>query len=264
MAAHDELDDILSAALDEFNEDTNNTKETVAETIRKAAKTAEDNKKAIEKGQRAKESADGLAQVLKGLDSEEFSRNLEDSLKFLSGGDPNDAQNPFSGGAVGPEIGEIDADIAKSLQALSGVAAENMPGMGLEAAKMEEAGGDMMQNMMKEFEKLAEKKDFDNIMSGMMKQLLSKEIMYEPIKEITEKYPEWLADNEKKLKPEEYEKYGKQYQYMQKIVAVFETEPDNFDRLTTLLMEMQVFISQFITSFHDLMNQCIMEVRINS
>ena len=37
-----------------------------------------------------------------------------------------------------------------------------------------------------------------------------------------------------------YEKYGKQYQYMQKIVALFETEPDNFERLTMLLMGMQV------------------------
>ena len=179
--------------------------------------------------------------MLKNLESAEFAENLEDGLKFLSGGNPDDPQNPFNGGGLGPEIGEMDADIAANLQALSGVAGENMPGLGLEAANMEEAGGDMMQNMMKEFEKLAEKKDFDSVMNTMMKQLLSKEIMYEPIKEITEKYPSWLAENERKLPKEEYEKYGKQFQYMQKIVAVFETEPDNFERLTMLLMEMQAY-----------------------
>ena len=32
---------------------------------------------------------------------------------------------------------------------------------------------------------------------------------------------------------------------MQKIVAVFETEPDNFERLTMLLMEMQVGLCTF-------------------
>ena len=59
-------------------------------------------------------------------------------------------------------------------------------------------------NPLKEFEKLAEKKDFDSVMNSMMKQLLSKEIMYEPVKEITEKYPEWLAENERKLYPKEF------------------------------------------------------------
>lgn len=244
MAADDELDDILNSALEDFREDAispSSRNETVAQTIRKAAQAAEDQKKEAAQGQRVQETTEGLASVLKGLDSAEFAENLEDSLRFLSQGNPDDPQNPFNGGAVGPEIGEMDADIAANLQALSGVAGENMPGMGLEASKMEEAGGDMMQNMMKEFEKLAEKKDFDSVMASMMKQLLSKEIMYEPIKEITEKYPDWLAENERKLEPAEYEKYGKQYQYMQKIVAVFETEPDNFDRLTMLLMEMQQY-----------------------
>jgi peroxin-19 len=245
MAADDELDDILSSALEEFKDDTLGSdarNETVAQTIRKAAQAAENQEKQSAKEAHAQETAEGLAEVLKGLESPEFAANLEESLKFLSsGGTGDDSQNPFNGAQVGPEIGELDADIAKNLQALSGVAGENMPGMGLEAANMEEAGGDMMKGMMKEFEKLAEKKDFDSVMTSMMKQLLSKEIMYEPIKEITEKYPEWLADNERKLDPAEYENYGKQYQYMQKICAVFETEPDNFDRLTMLLMEMQQY-----------------------
>jgi len=268
MAADDELDDILNSALEEFREDAlspSKQNETVAQTIKKAAQAAEAEQKATAKEKHVQETSQGLADILKNLDSPEFSENLEESLKFLSQGNKNDPQNPFNGGAVGPEIGEMDADIAANLQALSGVAGENMPGLGLEAANMEEAGSDMMQNMMKEFEKLAEKKDFDSVMNSMMQQLLSKEIMYEPIKEITEKYPDWLAENERKLDPEEYvrsivttlshhlvilcppvlhcryKKYGTQYQYMQKIVAVFESEPDNFERLTTLLTEMQAY-----------------------
>jgi peroxin-19 len=263
MAADDELDDILSSALEEFREDAlspSARNETVAQTIRKAAQAAENEKKASAKEQHAQETAEGLASVLKGLDSPEFSANLEESLRFLSGGGGGgaggDPQNPFNGAQVGPEIGELDADLARNLQAMSGVAGEHMPGLGLEAASMEQAGGDMMQNMMKEFEKLAEKKDFDSVMNSMMKQLLSKEIMYEPMKEITEKYPEWLADNERKLSKEEYKKYGMQYQYMQKIVAVFETEPDNFERITMLLMEMQVRCVNACVQCNAEMGQC--------
>lgn len=34
-------------------------------------------------------------------------------------------------------------------------------------------------------------------------------------------------------------RYGKQYQYFQQIIAVYESEPDNFARLSELMQEMQ-------------------------
>lgn len=34
-------------------------------------------------------------------------------------------------------------------------------------------------------------------------------------------------------------RYGKQYQYFQQIVAVYESEPDNYARLSELMQEMQ-------------------------
>lgn len=45
-----------------------------------------------------------------------------------------------------------------------------------------------------------------NVVDGMMKQLLSKEFMYEPMKDICERFPTWLAENKEKLSPEDYEK----------------------------------------------------------
>ena len=42
------------------------------------------------------------------------------------------------------------------------------------------------------FEKLGEKEDFQDIMDGMMRQLLSRDVMYDPMKQITAKFPEWL------------------------------------------------------------------------
>ena len=44
-------------------------------------------------------------------------------------------------------------------------------------------------NMIAEFEKLGEKEDFSQVVDGMMRQLLSKELMYEPMKQVCEKYP---------------------------------------------------------------------------
>ena len=45
-----------------------------------------------------------------------------------------------------------------------------------------------------------------SVVDGMMKQLLSKEFMYEPMKDICEKFPKWLAENKGKLSEEDYEK----------------------------------------------------------
>ena len=88
---------------------------------------------------------------------------------------------------------------------------------GMESGQAEQMGEEMMKEMMKEFEKMGEKEDFQNVIDGMMRQLLSKEVMYTPMKQICEKYPEWLAENEAQLASEDYERYGHQYQYFQQV-----------------------------------------------
>jgi len=42
----------------------------------------------------------------------------------------------------------------------------------------------------------------------MMKQLLSKDVMYEPIKQICERFPEWLAKHAESLSQADYDNYG--------------------------------------------------------
>jgi peroxin-19 len=45
----------------------------------------------------------------------------------------------------------------------------------------------------------------DSMIDGMMEQLLSKDLMYEPMKQVTESFPKWLQDNEQKVSTEEYQ-----------------------------------------------------------
>jgi peroxin-19 len=78
-------------------------------------------------------------------------------------------------------------------------AAEDMEG--LESSKVEQMGEEMMEEMMKKIETMGEKNDFQELVDGMMQQLLSKDVMYDPMKQICEKvrqiYPivrEYLTD----------------------------------------------------------------------
>lgn len=109
----------------------------------------------------------------------------------------------------------------------------------------------MTPDMQKEFEEsmrnaaagfnVDDEDAMSSVVDGMMKQLLSKEFMYEPMKDIADGYPKWLAENKDKISKEEYEKYGKQYQYFQKIVHLYENEPENHDRLSDLMNCLQEY-----------------------
>ncbi|KAB7494472.1 Peroxisomal biogenesis factor 19 [Armadillidium nasatum] len=62
------------------------------------------------------------------------------------------------------------------------------------------------------------------LMQTMLENILSKDVLYPPLKEIVAKYPEWLADNRLSLSEEDYERYNKQYDIMKQVVEKFENE----------------------------------------
>ena len=136
------------------------------------------------------------------------------------------------------EQSDVDKSVAKTLEAISKSAAEFE---GQDMGDMEGAGEDIMKEMIAEFEKLGEKEDYNEVMDNLMQQLLSRELMYDPIKSICDKYPEWLANNKDALSEQDYQRLGSQYQYLQRILAVYETEPDNFTRLMELMQDLQEY-----------------------
>jgi peroxin-19 len=76
-----------------------------------------------------------------------------------------------------------------------------------------------------------------SLVDTIMHQLLSKDVLYQPMKDIGDKYPEWLAANKPSLDPGKYKQYEEQYEYIQKICTMYETEPENYSTLMDLLQE---------------------------
>ncbi|KAJ0394889.1 hypothetical protein P43SY_000060 [Pythium insidiosum] len=194
---------------------------------------------------------ESMAKFLQDAQNPEFQQVLEQAFRELStdSGDGAEIEKLLgslsmkgadAGAAEAAETADEDLDVnvgvAKTLQNMA-KAAEDMEG--LESAKMEEMGEEMMEEMLRKFETMGEKSDFQDLVDGMMQQLLSKDVMYEPMKQICERYPSWLAEKQPLLPAEDYERYGKQYQYFQRIIAVYESEPDNFAKLSELMQAMQ-------------------------
>lgn len=74
--------------------------------------------------------------------------------------------------------------------------------------------------------------DFSKMLLNMMEQLTNKDILYEPMRELADKYPAWLEKNTDKYTAEEIARYRDQYGYVKDIVRKFE-EPTYKDSSTT-------------------------------
>lgn len=59
------------------------------------------------------------------------------------------------------------------------------------------------------------------------------------IQDIGGKYPAWLAANKDSLSPEQVQQYEEQYEYIQKICTMYETDPQNYPKLMELLQEVR-------------------------
>ena len=94
------------------------------------------------------------------------------------------------------------------------------------------------------------------MMENVMHSLLSADILYAPIKELCNKYPDWLAENRQSLKPAEYDNYNKQYDVARQLCHEFENyqglknsrknitdemQNSHFEKVFELMQKMQSF-----------------------
>ncbi|CAB1326505.1 unnamed protein product [Coregonus sp. 'balchen'] len=85
------------------------------------------------------------------------------------------------------------------------------------------------------------------IMQSIMQNLLSKEVLYPSLKEITEKYPEWLNSNRQSLPPDQFQRYEQQHKVMGEICSQFEKEGEqsgrdgenSFESILELMQQLQ-------------------------
>ncbi|XP_057976711.1 peroxisome biogenesis protein 19-1-like [Malania oleifera] len=116
---------------------------------------------------------------------------------------------------------------------------------GLESMTGAKAGEDdfgndaILEDWVKQFEELAGSQDMESIVETMMQQLLSKEILHEPMKEIGDRYPKWLEKHRAGLSKEDYQRYSQQYKLIQGLNEVYENDPGNFTKIVELMQKMQ-------------------------
>jgi peroxin-19 len=96
---------------------------------------------------------------------------------------------------------------------------------------------DFLAAMLREMEKSGPEglgagsdEDFSKMLLGMMEQLTNKEILYEPMKELHDKFPKWMLENRDKCKKEDLERYVEQQRLVGEIVGKFEEKGYSDDK----------------------------------
>lgn len=147
-----------------------------------------------------------------------FKATVESTLREMAAGagastaGGADAADPVSDGHLAASVfsslathsGAAGAEAIASTLGMLGRLTDGT-GEGADAAAATEGLSDaLMGKMMAEFEEMGGKEDFAAVTDNMMRQLLSKDIMYVPMKSIGERFPDWLATHSQSLSKEEY------------------------------------------------------------
>ncbi|KAI1429196.1 Pex19 protein family-domain-containing protein [Xylaria sp. FL1777] len=100
------------------------------------------------------------------------------------------------------------------------------------AATAEGSEDDFIAEMMKAMKDIpggdGNEEDFSKLLMGMMEQLTNKEILYEPMKELNEKFPGWMEKNKDTLAKDDLKRYQEQQVLVAEMVTKFE-EPTYSD-----------------------------------
>ena len=95
------------------------------------------------------------------------------------------------------------------------------------AAAKKQDSDDMLAQMLKEMqdgglEGAGDDEGFNKMLLGMMEQLTNKEILYEPMKELHDKFPRWMTENRSSTSADDLRRYDEQQRLVGEIVKRFE------------------------------------------
>lgn len=182
-----------------------------------------------------------------GLDatSTEFSKQLQEQMAALMG---NVEESPEMRREIQAMIEEIastgegedthiptkensakgSSNLGKSFQATIQETMERMQASeeNVTAAATSEDPDEILTQMLKEMqagsaEGAESEEDFSQMLMGMMEQLTNKDILMEPMKELHDRFPAWMAKNRSKVKEDDLKRYETQQRLVGEIVGRF-------------------------------------------
>ncbi|CAM1500938.1 Fc.00g101000.m01.CDS01 [Cosmosporella sp. VM-42] len=168
----------------------------------------------------------GMADLLGEMDQNpDMQKQIEEMFKSIGAAAGEDEAAPSKSAASDPETAKIDASFQETIRRTM----ERMKDSGDQATAAAASGAsdDFMSEILKQMSAgdlggEGSEEEFSKMLMGMMEQLTNKEILYEPMKELDDKFPDWLVKNREKTPKEDLKRYEDQQVFVREIVSKFE------------------------------------------
>eukprot|EP01102_Stenamoeba_stenopodia_P005216 TRINITY_DN1574_c0_g1_i2.p1 TRINITY_DN1574_c0_g1~~TRINITY_DN1574_c0_g1_i2.p1 ORF type:complete len:309 (+),score=76.60 TRINITY_DN1574_c0_g1_i2:48-929(+) len=245
----EDLDAILFSTLAEYEKQTSTTpNEAITPTINTAASTVAATSAAEASKDNTSRSTNATSEdeILESALAEEFCRTMKEFIELSGDGNVDELTKTLL---------QFTEDKNRNLDPSSSSSSSSSSGLqnGLsntlkmlyetkdQISKLEEEVGDAGEDAIlnKLLDQLENSSEFGGVMENVMKQLLSKEVIQEPLEKLKEQYPEWLERNKGQIEKAEYDRFEKQYKYICNICDLFQNEPENFDAIVSALQQVQ-------------------------
>ncbi|KAI5818714.1 Pex19 protein [Pyronema omphalodes] len=165
---------------------------------------------------------EGMRDLLKDVDENpemhgQFEALAKELNEAMAASTSAGEARPGTSSSTAAPTGSFQDQIRQTMERMKSSSAE------VDAGLAEDVDDDFLAQMLKSMGGgEAGEEDFSNMLVNMMEQLTSKEILYEPMKELNEKYPAWMKENEAKTKKEDLERYRVQMGIVREIVERFD------------------------------------------
>jgi peroxin-19 len=126
-------------------------------------------------------------------------------------------------------------DFEKTLEELAQNMSKDMPDLP-DLGDFDLSSTDNIDQLVNEMEN---KPEMQQMMSEVVEKLVSKDVLYEPMKEMRDQYPVYLTANKDKISAEEYTRCVKQQQIVTSICAAYEANPPNVMAVMDLMQQLQ-------------------------
>ncbi|KAJ8596672.1 Pex19 protein [Rhizopogon salebrosus TDB-379] len=151
-------------------------------------------------------------------------------------------QQGASGASTAPKPGEKD-DFQSRIRNTMNKLKESESGLKSSDASSSTASADPLEALLSQFGDLGEgegEDELQGVLEAMMGQLMGKDVLYEPLKELSDKFPDYLETHAATISSDDKKRYDAQIICMHQLLEIFEskTYADDDDKTRVKIVEL--------------------------
>ncbi|KAG2346396.1 Pex19-domain-containing protein, partial [Suillus weaverae] len=141
---------------------------------------------------------------------------------LIEGMDGSSDPSLTQGAPIAPKAGEKD-DFRSRIQNTMNKLKESESGLKSSDPGSSATSADPLEALLSQFGG-EDEEEMQGVLEAMMGQLMGKDVLYEPLKELSDKFPDYLKTNATKLTPDDKSRYDAQIICMKQLLEIFESK----------------------------------------